>query len=67
MQPTCGGRPGGGCVQEYVPRLPSCVALPSSCTPGFTCSCLPTDVCGGGGNICQRTQGRDVYCVNIAP
>jgi hypothetical protein len=70
MQPTCGGRSGGGCVEQYVPPQPRCISFLSACKNGITCSCLAIsarDVCGPS-EICQRTEGRrDVYCVNVAP
>jgi hypothetical protein len=64
--PSCGGLPGGGCVTVYVPPPPFCVDIPATCTSSG-CGCFPPDVCGGGANICNAVNGRDVLCVNVAP
>lgn len=64
----CAGSPTGGCVAIPMRGPPHCVTLASTCDASpSTCSCLPRSACGSGADFCQRIDGRDVYCVCLAP
>jgi hypothetical protein len=45
------------------------VTLSSTCGANSSmCSCFSRNACApNGADICQRVEGRDVYCTCIAP
>src|SRR4029077_14508263 len=56
--------PGPGC--EAPPCTPPdayCLTRPASCGATPTCSCLPNDVCHGGG-ACGFADSTEVLCVS---
>jgi hypothetical protein len=64
----CVGSSSGGCVEIPMRGAPHCETLASTCGPDpSTCSCLPRTACGSGADVCQRIDGRDVYCICLAP
>jgi hypothetical protein len=65
----CIGSPSGGCVAIPMRGPPHCATLSSTCgTSPSMCSCLPSNACApGSADFCQRIDGRDVYCVCLAP
>jgi hypothetical protein len=65
----CIGNPTGGCVAIPMRGAPHCVTITSTCGPNPSmCSCLSGNACGpNGADFCQRIEGREIYCVCLAP
>jgi hypothetical protein len=56
--------PGPGCQPPPCTPPPSyCLAVPASCGSPVTCSCLPSNVCQGGG-ACGLISAGEVLCVS---
>jgi len=63
---TFGSTPGSGpgCQPPpCTPPAPYCLAVPASCGTSVTCSCLPANVCQGGG-ACVLVSGGEVLCLS---
>jgi hypothetical protein len=65
----CIGSPNGGCVEVPMRGPAHCASIANTCdASSVTCSCLARDACGpSGADVCQRVEGRDIYCLCIAP
>ena len=56
--------PGPGCEPPpCTPPAPYCFTVPASCGTTVTCSCLPANVCQGGGS-CGLISGGEVLCLS---
>ncbi len=56
--------PGPGCEEPpCTPPSPYCIARPASCGATLTCSCIPANVCQGGGS-CGLISNGEVLCVS---
>ena len=56
--------PGPGCEPPpCTPPAPFCFTRPASCGATVTCSCLPANVCQGGGG-CGLISGGEVLCLS---
>ena len=56
--------PGPGCEPPpCTPPAPYCFTVPASCGSTVTCSCLPANVCQGGGS-CGLISGGEVRCLS---
>jgi hypothetical protein len=56
--------PGPGCeAPPCTPPDPHCITRPASCGATLTCSCIPANVCQGGGACGLISQG-EVLCVS---
>jgi hypothetical protein len=59
-----GQGPGPGCQPPpCTPPAPYCFSIPASCGSTLTCSCLPANVCQGGG-ACGLISAGDVVCLS---
>src|SRR6185503_8691992 len=66
MRSACnsGGVNGPGCeAPPCTPPAPRCITVPAACGGTPQCSCLPPDVCQGGGS-CGAVGGGAVACLS---
>ncbi|MBM4362562.1 MAG: hypothetical protein FJ104_07765 [Deltaproteobacteria bacterium] len=56
-----------GCSEIPVTPPPFCEEISAGCGAVPTCDCFPTEICGGGPNLCVGVSGLDVQCANLAP
>jgi hypothetical protein len=65
----CLGSSSGGCVEIPMRGAPHCETVATTCDASSpSCSCLARNACDtNGADVCQRIEGRDLYCICLAP